>query len=341
MNDLSSHAVDWREGRRLRAWELSQPASGGWRQKDIAAALGVTKGAVSQWLKRAKQEGPESLRRRKPSGAPPRLTDAQRQELPRLLERGPEAHGFRGGSVDRGTHRPGHPAGLRGVVPPLPCGAHPACLRMEPAKAGAAGSPAERGSDPPLARRALARGKKGAEEEGRSIVFVDESGFYLLPSVVRTFAPRGKTPVLRERWTRDHLSAISGITPDGKLYMMVQEMAYKSTDVVRFLRHLHRHIPGKVLVLWDGAPIHRSNVIKDFLATGAARWLQLDRLPAYAPEMNPDEGVWHHLKGVELKNLTCQHVPQLQTELRKAKERLRHKHHVIRACFARPGLFTV
>lgn len=94
MHQLSSHqVVDWREGRRLRAWELSQE---GWRQKDIAAALGVTKGAVSQWVKRAKQEGPEALRRRKAPGAPPRLTDAQRQELPRLLERGPEAFGFRG-----------------------------------------------------------------------------------------------------------------------------------------------------------------------------------------------------------------------------------------------------
>lgn len=93
MKQLSSHAVDWREGRRFRAWELSQQ---GWLQKDIAAALGVTKGAVSQWLKRAREEGPESLRRRKASGAPRRLTDAQRQELPRLLEQGPEAHGFRG-----------------------------------------------------------------------------------------------------------------------------------------------------------------------------------------------------------------------------------------------------
>ena len=192
-----------------------------------------------------------------------------------------------------------------------------------------------------MAPRALARGQKKTEEEGRSIVFVDESGFYLLPAVVRTFAPRGKTPVLREWLTRDHLSAISGITPTGKLYMMVQEEAYRSPAVVRFLRHLHRHIRGKVLVLWDGAPIHRSNVIKEFLAAGAAKWLQLERLPAYAPELNPDEGVWHHLKGVELKNLTCQHLPQLHTELRKAKERLRHKQHVIRACFARPGLFEV
>ncbi len=85
--------MDWIEGRRLRAWELSQA---GWRQKDIAAALGVSKGAVSQWLKRAREEGPAALRHRKGRGPRPRLTEAQRALLPTLLARGPEAYGFRG-----------------------------------------------------------------------------------------------------------------------------------------------------------------------------------------------------------------------------------------------------
>jgi len=103
MEQLLSHqAVDWREGRRFRAWELGCQR---WRQKDIAAAptgvtgpsaLGVTNGAVSQWLKRAREEGPEALRRRKAPGPSPRLTQEQRAELPRLLEQGAEAHGFRG-----------------------------------------------------------------------------------------------------------------------------------------------------------------------------------------------------------------------------------------------------
>lgn len=94
MKQLLSHqAVDWREGRRLRAWELSQQ---GWLQKDIAAALGVTNGAVSLWMKRAREEGPQGLRQRKAPGPRPRLTWEQRAELPRLLERGAEAHGFRG-----------------------------------------------------------------------------------------------------------------------------------------------------------------------------------------------------------------------------------------------------
>jgi transposase len=84
---------DWREGRRLRAWELHQH---GWKQKDIAAALGVSPGAVSQWLARGRDGGGESLRHRPPPGAPARLTAEQQALLPTLLAQGAEAFGFRG-----------------------------------------------------------------------------------------------------------------------------------------------------------------------------------------------------------------------------------------------------
>jgi len=90
---LSSQATDWREGRRLRAFELKE---WGWKQREIADAMGVTEGAVSQWMKRAKEEGVEGLKTKPPPGAPPRLSEQQRARLPELLERGAEAHGFRG-----------------------------------------------------------------------------------------------------------------------------------------------------------------------------------------------------------------------------------------------------
>lgn len=88
-------------------------------------------------------------------------------------------------------------------------------------------------------------------------MFVDESGFfYLLPAVVRTYAPVGETSALCEHLSREHLSAISAITPEGKLYMMEQEeRAFKGPDVVRFLKHLLGRIAGKLLVVWDGSPI--------------------------------------------------------------------------------------
>ncbi len=80
--------------------------------------------------------------------------------------------------------------------------------------------------------------------------------------LVRTYAPLGQTPVLRIPLTRDHLSAIGGITPEGRMFMQMQERAYCAQDVVAFLRLLLRKIPGKLLVIWDGAPIHRAKVRK-------------------------------------------------------------------------------
>jgi transposase len=184
----------------------------------------------------------------------------------------------------------------------------------------------------------VAFSEKGALKEGRTIVFCDQSGFYLLPMVVRTYAPVGQTPILKEHLTRDHLSAMSGITLDGKLYILEQQRAFKGDDVVRFLKHLMRQIPGKLLIIWDGSPIHRGRAIKDFLASGAAGRVQLEQLPGYAPDLNPDEGVWKHLKCVELKNLCCESLAELKIELRKAKERLRHKREVILGCIRQPGL---
>jgi transposase len=179
--------------------------------------------------------------------------------------------------------------------------------------------------------------QKRALKEDRTIVFCDQSGFYLLPMVVRTYAPVGKTPILHEHLSRDHLSAMSGITLEGRLYMLEQERAFKGEDAVRFLKHLMRQIPGKLLVIWDGSPIHRGGAVKEFLSSGAAHRLKLEQLPGYAPDLNPDEGIWKHLKYVELKNVCCQSISELKIELRKAKERLRHKRDVILGCIRQPG----
>jgi transposase len=331
-----NQTTDWREGRRIRAWELHHK---GWTQQRIAEALGVTQGAVSQWLKRAREGGIAGLLHRKSPGAPPKLTGAQKAQLPSLLERGAQAFGFRG---DIWTQ--------------------PRIAQLIRKEFGVSYDPSQVGRilkscgwsiQKPIGRdarrdeQAIERWKnerwpklkKKAQEEGYTIVWIDESGFYLLPMVVRTYAPVGKTPIIRQWVSRDHLSAIGAITADGKLYMLVQEEAIRSWDVVSFLIHLLVHIPGKLMVIWDGAPIHRSKAIRSFLSAGAAKRLHLECLPAYAPDLDPAEGIWNYLKRVELKNVSCQDVPQLRGELRQARERLRHKPRVLKACISQPGFY--
>jgi transposase len=180
--------------------------------------------------------------------------------------------------------------------------------------------------------------QQGAQEQGQSLFFIDASGFYPLPSVVRTYAPMGQTPILREWWTRDHLSAISALSPEGKLYFHCQDHAINSADVVAFLEHLLREVPGSMVVIGDGAPIHRSHTIQEFLANGAAQRLHLERLPAYAPELNPGEGLWQQLKGVERRHVCCFDIPHLNGELRNAVKRVRRKPRILIGCFQGAGL---
>jgi transposase len=154
---------------------------------------------------------------------------------------------------------------------------------------------------------------------------------------VRTYAPRGQTPILRAPLNYEHLSVISALTESGRLLVQMQEVAYDGAAVVGFLRHLLRHIEGKLLIIWDGAPIHRSKAVKTFLAEGGAKRIHLEQLPGYAPELNPDEGVWRCLKYVELKNVCCPHLVHLRHELRLAIARLRHKRDVLLGCIAQCG----
>jgi hypothetical protein len=143
----------------------------------------------------------------------------------------------------------------------------------------------------------------------------------------------GRTPILQEWCTRDHLSAISAIAPEGKVDFRSQDCALNSADVVACLEHLWREVPGRMVIIWDGAPRHRSQTSKEFLTNGAARRLPLERLPASAPELNPDEGLGQHLKGVELRHVCCLQLPQLRGALRDAVKRVRRRPRLIQSFF--------
>jgi transposase len=310
----------------------------GWYQRDIAEALGVSEETVSRWLARARTGGPEALRARPRPGPPPKVTPAQKRLIPEFLWHGAEAYGFRGDvwTCARVAHVIAEEFGVRyhkdhvgrllrelRWTPQVPI--RRAVQRDEEA--------IRRWRDevwPELQRR--------ARRERRVLVFEDESGFYLLPGVVRTYAPEAQTPVLREKQTRDHLSVMGGMTPAGKVYTLARQESLNGLHTVEFLVHLLRVAGERLLVIWDGSPIHRRAEVKEFVA-GTRGKVWLEALPGYAPDLNPwDEGGWHHLKNVEMRNLVCHDLEELHQEFYLAAARLRQKPHLVRSFFAQAGL---
>jgi transposase len=154
----------------------------------------------------------------------------------------------------------------------------------------------------------LAATKKRARRQNALIVFEDESGVSLLPSVRATWAPRGHTPVLRHRFVWKRLSLAGALVyepnaSDAHLVFQLRPGAYNDETLIEFLTELHElehHRP--VLLIWDGLPSHRSRRMTDWVASQCS-WLSIERLPGYAPDLNPIEQVWGNLKSQELANL--------------------------------------
>jgi transposase len=177
-----------------------------------------------------------------------------------------------------------------------------------------------------------------ARLERRTLVFEDESGFYLLPGMVKTYAPEGLTPILRVKHTRDHLSVMGGMTPEGRVFVMARQESLNGLHCIEFLDHLLRVVGDRLLVIWDGSPIHRRAEVTKFVENTRGR-VRLESLPGYAPDLNPwDEGGWHHLKRVELRNVACRDLEELHQELYLAVGRLRQKAHLVQSFFAQAGL---
>jgi transposase len=142
--------------------------------------------------------------------------------------------------------------------------------------------------------------------------------------------------VLRERFCWEKLSLIAGITL-WRFYFRLYPGSIRAPQVCEFLEALLRHLPGRLLVVWDGATIHRSRLVKALLAQSGGRlWLQ--RLPPYAPELNPVEYLWAHLKEHEIPNLLVQHGWELSLHATRALRRMRRRPRIIRACWKQAEL---
>lgn len=155
------------------------------------------------------------------------------------------------------------------------------------------------------------------------------------PTVRRTWAPKGQTPILKStaiRWLRRSVIGLIKCTPFGrkpKLYLRIFKGTISSKEIICYLKELRRHIKGRVILLWDRLPAHRSQELKEFLES-QKHWLEIEYFPVYAPELNPLEYLWSTGKHKDLANLYAETLTDIDAAIRRYKQRLRRQ----------PGLLT-
>ena len=181
----------------------------------------------------------------------------------------------------------------------------------------------------------MAAHQKKSEGDGAHLVLIDESGFLLAPLVRRTQAPRGKTPVLRQRAAyREKVSVIAALTTaphrrrHGLYFRTLPKGYFNNVAVADFLRELLRHLRGKVIVVWDNGNMHKGDAIRAVLRDFPR--LTPEWLPPYAPGLNPVEWLWNHLKYGAMANFAprdAAHLDEVVTghihRARRQPERLR------------------
>ena len=183
--------------------------------------------------------------------------------------------------------------------------------------------------------------QKKTRRLGAHLAFVDESGFLLIPTVRRTWAPKGKTPLLRHSYRRDRISTISALTVSPRrarlgLYVQFHRKNISGVEVLRFLRGLKRHLRGPIVVVWDGGSIHYKQLVRDYVGRLGSR-LYVYRFPGYAPELNPAEYVWTNAKR-RLSNGTPEDIDRLGADLQVAIRRIARSQRLLRACLRRSTL---
>ena len=154
---------------------------------------------------------------------------------------------------------------------------------------------------------------------------------------MRTWAPKGQTPILQYHFNWKTLSAVAGITW-WNFYFRLFPGPIRAPEVVIFLQHLLRHLPGRLLIVWDRLPAHRSRLVQEFIADQKGR-IEMEYLPAYAPELNPAEYIWGYWKQHELPNVCPKSYWELSEGARRTLRRMRRRPRLITACWKQASLF--
>ena len=325
------------ERRRKRA---VQAVADGESRKTVATVFGVHYKTVSRWVRAARQPG--GLEAKPQPGPTPGLTAADLRRLEAMLAEGAKAHGWRNELwtaarvarlIEQEFGRDSHPEHVRKILK-----RRPGWTSQKPRRK------ARERDDKEVARWVGDEFPRIVREAWRRkayLVFLDESGFFLTPTVRRTLAPRGKTPVLsawdrRDRWSAISCLTLSPVAGRPGLYFDLLDHNVRGEDVAGFLKELRRRL-GPVTVVWDRNQIHsKSRAVRAWLAGHPD--VVAEDFPGYTPELNPDEGVWGWAKYGRLANLAAEDKEQLWDCVVEELITVKHRPDLLRGFIQETGL---
>lgn len=309
-------------------------------RKTVAKVLGVHVKTVSRWVRAARQ--PDGLVAKPQPGPTPGLTEADLRRLGELLAQGAKAHGWHNELwtaarvarlIEQQFHIDYHPEHVRKILKD-----RLGWTSQKPRRK------ARERNDKEVARWVgdeFPRIVREAFRRRAYLVFLDESGFFLTPTVRRTLAPRGRTPVLdawdrRDKWSAISCVTISPVAGRPGLYFELLDHNVHGEDVVTFLAELRRRV-GRATVVWDRNQIHsKSKAVKGWLANHPE--VVVEDFPGYVPDLNPDEGVWGWTKYGRLANLAANDKQELWDHVVDELITLRHEPDLLRAFIRETGL---
>src|SRR5438034_1271409 len=305
MAKIDGRKLDHKALEHLRMIAVKRVVEDGEAPSDVMKSLGLCRTTIYPWLRRYEDKGMEALVARIAQGPEPKLTEKQRQQVKRwILGKDPRQYGFDFGLWSRRIVREliaakfGIELGLTAVGRLL------ASLDITPQK------PLRRAyeRDPQMValwlKETYPKLKQRAKRLGAKIFFLDEAGFQSDPPLGRTYGLKGRTPVVVTSGQRQSINVISAVNARGEFWAATYTGKLNAEAFVAFLKNFIKGRAGKIFLVIDGHPAHKAKVVQRYLETLGGR-LELVALPTYAPDLNPDEFVWSHMKknGVSKKPL--------------------------------------
>jgi transposase len=306
--------------------------------EDVAETLGLARGTVYMWLAKYREGGKDALRAKPVPGRPPKLSGEQLRRLYTLIVGGdPRQLEFELALWTREMVRELIRREFKVALSVVSVGRLLRKLGLSPQR------PLYRAyqQNPEAVERwkneEYPRIRAQAEAEGATIYFADEAGIRSDYHAGTTWAPVGRTPVVKTTGARFSVNMVSAVTPKGALRFAVHDEKFTAKLFIEFCKRLLHDTDGPVYLIVDGHPTHRAKATKDFVASTHGR-LKLFVLPGYSPELNPDEWVWKNVKHDRIARAGVTSKDDLKAKAIGALRRLQKLPGLVRGFFADPHL---